>query len=377
MTLNVLRLKRTDDPSANAHIFLHISQQTDAKTKAKATPKPTLDLKLVATDEEHIYHASLHDYEVKTLQATNYPSDLETWKRTLRTALLPQDPSSPPNALDGTDGDEEEGLELVAAIKKSTLTITVRRNIEGITQRLGTLTLHQDDEREELSPFAWLSVSLAQNSALQTALRTLQTAALRHQDQIFKLEAQLDEFVRVKKEHEEELVGKFVKLLNAKKGKIRDQQRLLAGAKVRKGAGEIVARGRRGTGSTVAVAGDDDEIEEADALDEDGGSEENAEAQQETPRRSDTEDEENDLDAPSSPPVSVRESSGTSAKRKAARVDVEMENEDLVPPPRRDLPFAAGNEKVAAKSTAGAPANVDGNNADDDDENEDETDDEL
>lgn len=375
MTLNVLRLKRTDDPSATQHIFLHISQQTNPKTKAKATTKPTLDLKLIATDEEHIYHGSLHDSEVKTLQAANYPSDLETWKRTLRTALLPADPSSPPDASDGADGNEEEGLELVAAIKTSTLTITLRRNIEGITQRLGTLTIHRDDEREELSPFTWLSFSLAQNSALQTALRTLQTAASRHQDQISKLEAQLDEFVRVKKEHEEELVEKFVKLLNAKKGKIRDQQRLLAGAKVKKGVGEVVARGRRGVDSAGAVAGDDDNDEaEADAVDADADLDEDGEAQQETPPRSDTEDEENDLDAPSPPPASVRESSGRSAKRKAAEVVVEMEDENHKPPPRRTLPFADKGGNASARKVAPTAPALDGNNEDDD---EDETDDEL
>jgi len=379
MTLHVLRLKRTDDPSASQHIFLHISQQNDSnsKPKAQATTKPTLDLKLIATDEEHIYHGSLLDSETKTLQSTNYPSDLATWKRTLRTALLPSDPSAPPNPTEGPEGDEEEGLELVAAIKSTTLTITLRRNIEGITQRLGTLTLHQDDEREELSPFTWLSISLARNSDLQSALRTRQTAASKHQDQISKLEAQLDEFVRVKKEHEEELVGKFVKVLNAKKGKIRDQARLLAGAKVRKGAGEVVARGRKGVGSAGAVASEEleDDVEnEEDSVDE------RVEGQQETPPRSETE-EEDDLDAgfPATQ-AATKSSSARLGKRKVADLDVELEDENHEPPPRRTLPFAdkgsnASDREVAPTAPAPAPA-LDGNK-DDDDDDEDETDDEL
>ena len=47
-----------------------------------------------------------------------------------------------------------------------------------------------------------------------------------------KLNQQLEDLIEAKKQHEDTLLGKFRELLNAKKLKIRDQQRLLVGAKV-------------------------------------------------------------------------------------------------------------------------------------------------
>ncbi len=51
------------------------------------------------------------------------------------------------------------------------------------------------------------------------------------------LNAQLEDLIRVKDEHENALLENFTKLLNAKKLKIRDQQRLLARAKIEPDAG--------------------------------------------------------------------------------------------------------------------------------------------
>lgn len=42
----------------------------------------------------------------------------------------------------------------------------------------------------------------------------------------------MQQFIREKKTAEDEMLAKFMQLLNNKKLKIRDQQRLLAGAKV-------------------------------------------------------------------------------------------------------------------------------------------------
>lgn len=53
-----------------------------------------------------------------------------------------------------------------------------------------------------------------------------------------KLDQQLEDLIKAKKEHENALLEKFQHLLNAKKLKIRDQQRLLASAKVDPEKGE-------------------------------------------------------------------------------------------------------------------------------------------
>ena len=59
------------------------------------------------------------------------------------------------------------------------------------------------------------------------------------QDAVAKLTAQLEELAHAKREHETALLDKFRLLLNAKKQKIRDQQRLLAGAQVDRETGEF------------------------------------------------------------------------------------------------------------------------------------------
>lgn len=49
----------------------------------------------------------------------------------------------------------------------------------------------------------------------------------------------MEDFLRVKNEHENQMLERFSYLLNAKKLKIRDQQKLLAGATVSKNAGKF------------------------------------------------------------------------------------------------------------------------------------------
>jgi hypothetical protein len=68
-----------------------------------------------------------------------------------------------------------------------------------------------------------------------------------HQKTIDDLTAQLDDLVKAKKSHQDEMLRKFAALLNTKKLKIRDQQRLLAHAKVDPGTADQVQQARSGT----------------------------------------------------------------------------------------------------------------------------------
>jgi hypothetical protein len=52
------------------------------------------------------------------------------------------------------------------------------------------------------------------------------------EDTINKLNQQLEELLHAKSQHENQLVANFVQILNEKKLKIRNQQRLLAAATV-------------------------------------------------------------------------------------------------------------------------------------------------
>jgi hypothetical protein len=102
---------------------------------------------------------------------------------------------------------------------------------------LGEIILPKDEDFE-FNPFEWAQASARAHST------TLQARASSEQDTINKLNAQLDDFIKIKNEAETEMMQQFMKLLNEKKRKIRDQSRLLAGAKVDGSAGEAFSGSR-------------------------------------------------------------------------------------------------------------------------------------
>lgn len=69
-------------------------------------------------------------------------------------------------------------------------------------------------------------------------ISSLRSRFTEQQRTINELQVQLDDLVKAKEEHEEMLLIKFVQILNSKKAKIRDQQRLLARANVDTKIGE-------------------------------------------------------------------------------------------------------------------------------------------
>lgn len=61
------------------------------------------------------------------------------------------------------------------------------------------------------------------------------------EETITKLNTQLEDLVQAKNDHDDQLVAKFVQLLNEKKLKIRNQQRLLASANIDTNKGRHVS----------------------------------------------------------------------------------------------------------------------------------------
>lgn len=121
------------------------------------------------------------------------------------------------------------------------MTLIFRRNIAGVTQRVGEIPLRLDEE-QEISLFEWTATAVDKTSDLKVALRDLNS---KYQDQaqiIQKFNDQLEDLIQAKREHENSLMEKFRDLLNAKKLKIRDQQRLLATAKIDPQKGSILYR---------------------------------------------------------------------------------------------------------------------------------------
>ena len=118
--------------------------------------------------------------------------------------------------------------------------IIFRKNISGITQRLGEIALRKDEDLE-IDSISWAGTAVARTTELEKEIDDLQG---KYEDQgkaIKKLNRQLEDLIEAKIEQENDLLEKFRDLLNAKKSKIRDLHRLLAGAKLDPGKGACLS----------------------------------------------------------------------------------------------------------------------------------------
>ncbi|KAI9784081.1 MAG: hypothetical protein M1816_001053 [Peltula sp. TS41687] len=187
-----------------------------------------LDLKLIATEGNSPYVGSVNGNRLNILRAKTYHGSEEEWEQILSHVLLRQSPESQ---------DTLQGLEVFASVSKDELTITIRKNIGGITQRLGTISLQQDDT-QEIELFDWTGLSAQAAITAEDEKRSLETRLEARDEAIKQLNKQLEDLIKAKAEHENALLEKFSELLNSKKLKIRDQQRLLSGSKVDAGKGK-------------------------------------------------------------------------------------------------------------------------------------------
>ena len=278
-----------------------------------------------------------------------------------------------------------QGVESVASVSDGQINITIRKNISGITQRLGSITLAQDDD-EEIELFQWTSISAQSAADAVTTISTLHSKLAEQQETIAKLNVQLDDLIKAKQEHEDILLQKFTELLNSKKLKIRDQQRLLAGARVDPSTAERVSEARSpevprrskrkagGKGKAKAVAEDEesDGFEDAPAskMDVDADTHNNDEDEddrfaQMTPEASDT--TEDDEEVPSRAP----KQSLTEQVQQVQAAGASAPREETELPAPRDLPFQKKylrSQKPSEEAKAHATPAV---------EDDEETDDEL
>lgn len=361
-TRHVLRVRRTDGSSV--HLLANVTQTS------KTRP---LDLKIVATDHEHLYHGSVKSSNLVALQASKYNGDDDEWKQVLSCALLQERPDANLDAL--------QSLEVVAAVDGETCTLTLRNNIGGITTRLGAIKLTQDDEREEVSAFEWVDTAVAASDELRSELATLHVSLESQQAQVAKLTTQLDELVKAKKEHEDQLLRKCAVLLDSKRAKIREQQRELNS--MSKAHGHKAGASSRGKRKANEPQEDDDSALNSDAVDDDAD-DDDLDIQEEEGQRTpepETEDEGSDDGFASAPPKQPSEKASSSKnqgrQRDESNVDkdggaMNVDVNDM--PPRRELPFArkraqGGGEQEQPEKKAPAPAPVpEEDDSDDDDE---------
>ncbi|KAJ5840029.1 uncharacterized protein N7525_005217 [Penicillium rubens] len=212
----ILRFPRSDE--TGAFVLVHVW----------CTGPAPLDLSLTATEGESPYVSLVKQTRLKDLQAKNYEGSHDEWVKTV--SLILGQSSAPPD-----EPDWATGLEASASISGSdedkAIVITIRKRVQTITQRLGAFTLRQDDE-QAVELFEWTGITAARAHVLEQQVSSLTGRYRLAEDTIHRLNEQLEELMHAKTEHENRLVANFVQILNEKKLKIRNQQRLLASATV-------------------------------------------------------------------------------------------------------------------------------------------------
>ena len=291
--------------------------------------------------------------KIKDLRSQRYNGSDDEWEAILRNVFLSKEDS-------GISSELDKGLETVAAVSgkddNRLLTITFRNRIDQITQKLGSTELKETEE--EIQLFDWASVAVDQQRASQVEVVKLRTKSENDQTTITALQAQIADLVKAKREHEEQLISKFVLLLNEKKSKIRNQQRLLSTAKI---GGEKLAQLRltlEGNGKTRAgkrkarpeAQDSDPEKDESDGfetmdIDHKPNAVVDAPSSRETTPETETESEDGDLAGQAATALLAVKSQ--TSKPSNARNET--------PPPPRALPFVKKgarktNEMTEAKS---------------------------
>ncbi|KAL1903639.1 hypothetical protein Sste5346_000268 [Sporothrix stenoceras] len=203
---HVVRIPRSDE--VGSFVLARVSPSGPAS-------RP-LNARLVATEGEAPYVLSLRHDRIDKLRGQNAPVSPEEWEQILLFLLLGQG--------------SIENVDATATVKEeATLTITVRKRVQNITQRLGTLSLTYDgDEGIELFEWCGEAVDAGTKAAKELVTATKEQSNL--QAAVDDLKAQLDDFLETKDADEAALLEKFCLLLNEKKLKIRQQYRQITKA---------------------------------------------------------------------------------------------------------------------------------------------------
>ncbi|KAL7624425.1 hypothetical protein AAE478_005989 [Parahypoxylon ruwenzoriense] len=323
-------------------------------------PRP-LDLKLIGSESTAVFTVKLRQKRIGDYKAPNSPCSEEEWEEILTSTLVNQQALSDIEIRADIEGDD------------SSVTLAFRKNIQGITKRLGSIPL-EEDEKTEISPFEWCVAAIGARSKVEEDL-VAATARIRALEGSLKeLRDQLDEFIKTKEEDETQLLEKFRDLLNEKKVKIRQQQRLLASADVdpeklanvggdQNTEGHVAQASRASKRKIKEEPGSsDNEFEKMDVEEE--GNDGRAEPDMEEDEGSTTEDEtmsgtstdDDELALPTAKPrkkqATVPKSSARASTSKKASTPRSSEDDEEAPPPQRNLPFMRNKPAAQARKPA-------------------------
>ncbi|KAK2032291.1 hypothetical protein LX32DRAFT_208136 [Colletotrichum zoysiae] len=329
---HILRFPRSDSQGG----FVVI-QATPIRSKA-------LDFKLVGTDGVEPYAVSLSQERAAALRVKNSPCTDDEWISIL-TAVLQQEPAS--------------DIEVLADVEnEAVLTLTVRRKGKEFTQRLGAIELsHSPHELIEL--FDWCAVSAQMANEAKEALASATAKASRLEESVHELKAQLDGLLAAKEADESELLEKFRDLLNEKKVKIRQQQKLLAAASVEPdklaqvqssqaaGTGHAATKSRPAKRKTAPgpINEEDSSSDEGfEKMDVEQAPEDSGQQRDTTEDEDETASEDDDDDQPAAPTSKKQHESVEASQPKGQATAAQKE----APPVKRELPFA--KKKAAPKA---------------------------
>ncbi|TGO60630.1 hypothetical protein BOTNAR_0142g00010 [Botryotinia narcissicola] len=205
-----------------------------------------LDLKLVGTDGELVFAVSVKHSKLSSLKSKNSPCSDEEWILILSSILLHEPPR---------EGDENvtRGVEIHAKVEKKAVTLVIQKVIEGIKQRLGAIKLDETEE-EEIGLFEWCALATKSADSAKDELEALHTKYREQQKMLDGLNETFREVNKTKSDYEIQLLDKLSLLQNEKKLKIRDQQTLLASAKVDPAKIDIVRATRSGRLRTAGAS---------------------------------------------------------------------------------------------------------------------------
>ncbi|RMZ86335.1 hypothetical protein DV736_g6441, partial [Chaetothyriales sp. CBS 134916] len=212
-------------------VKIAVADTDDEAVLVHVTAKSTasLDLDLLATDGDSAFKGKVRDRSLGKLRAKNYDGPDSEWEDTLKHIFVSKQ-------TDPSTGTALHNLE--ASCSKSgedphaTLTITIRRRVETITQRLGVIELPQTDDVDAVDLFGWASQLIEERDQLEASLGQEKVLASSTHDIIASLQSQLADLVRAKQNHEEDLLSKFAALLNEKKKELRKRARQLGTAQM-------------------------------------------------------------------------------------------------------------------------------------------------
>ncbi|KAJ2902359.1 hypothetical protein MKZ38_000676 [Zalerion maritima] len=213
---NVIRIPRQDPGPEDAEfVIIH----------AKPSGRRLLDLDLLGTEDTVPFYGQLKHRQLEGLKGSSCPLDDVEWESVLASLFLGHPwPDSPSVA----------GIDTLAVVEKDkrsepkSMTIQIKKHVQGITQRLGAITLEKrKDMFDNVELFSWCGVLAESRFKVQTSLEEANAKVDRLEAAVAGLKEQLEEFVRAKDSDETVLLEKFKILLNEKKVKIREQHKLL------------------------------------------------------------------------------------------------------------------------------------------------------